>query len=177
MPKPFFELFEISLIEQKSNINFFELQLYKFKLDIQTRHIRDHMGKENTTISLMEWMIIMFDHESVTTMNLRSFYSLFACQIKKFGHQKNMRLKGLTCITSINLWLLKIYSTIFGGLFLMWFFLQHLVYLRLISKSPQHYEKSRLQWTLLHKILNRKIILIICKIKFLMIKLDSKRML
>jgi len=43
--------------------------------------------------------------------------------------------------------------------FLMGFFLQHLLYLRLISKSPQHYKKSKLQWTPLHKILNRKIII------------------
>jgi len=32
--------------------------------------------------------------------------------------------------------------------------------LRLISKSPQHYIKPRLQWIPLHKILNRKIIII-----------------
>jgi len=42
----------------------------------------------------------------------------------------------------------------------MWFFLQDLVYyLRFISKSPQHYRKLRLQWTPLHKILNRNIII------------------
>jgi len=41
----------------------------------------------------------------------------------------------------------------------MCFFLQDLVYLSLIFKSPQHYRKSRLQWTPLHNILNRKIII------------------
>jgi len=43
--------------------------------------------------------------------------------------------------------------------FLMWFFfLEDLVYsMRLISKSLQHYRKSKLQWTPLYKILNRKI--------------------
>jgi len=43
--------------------------------------------------------------------------------------------------------------------FLMHFFLQDLVYLQLISKSPQHYGKSILQWTPLYKILNRKIVI------------------
>jgi len=38
-------------------------------------------------------------------------------------------------------------------------FLQDLVYLRLISKIPQFYRKSRLKWTPLQKILNRKIII------------------
>jgi len=33
-------------------------------------------------------------------------------------------------------------------------------YLRLISKSPKYYEKSRLQWVPLYKILNWKIIII-----------------
>jgi len=42
----------------------------------------------------------------------------------------------------------------------MWFFLQDLEYFKLISKSPQQYEKFRLQWTPLHNILNRKIIII-----------------
>jgi len=36
--------------------------------------------------------------------------------------------------------------------FLVCFFLQDQVYLRLISKSPQHYKKSILQWVPLHKI-------------------------
>jgi len=39
-------------------------------------------------------------------------------------------------------------------------FLQDLVYLRLISKSLQHYRKWRLQWVPLHKILNKKVTII-----------------
>jgi hypothetical protein len=42
----------------------------------------------------------------------------------------------------------------------MQIFLQDLMYLRLIFKSSQHYEKSRLQWVPLHKIMNRKITII-----------------
>jgi len=76
--------------------------------------------------------------------DVKSFNPLFISQIQKVGDQKIMRLKGLTCITPINLWLLKIYSTIFLNELQMWFFLQDLVYLRLISKSSQHYGKSRL---------------------------------
>jgi len=30
---------------------------------MQTRHVRDEIGKENTTISLMDLKIITFDHE------------------------------------------------------------------------------------------------------------------
>jgi len=42
-----------------------------------------------------------------------------------------MRWKGITCISPINLQLIKIYqSTIFINEFRMWFFLQELVYLR-----------------------------------------------
>jgi len=78
---------------------------------------------------------------------------------KRLATKKNMRLKGLIYIIPINLWLLTIYSTIFLNEFLMWFFLQNLVYVRLISKSPKEYGKSRLQWTPLHKIFNRKIII------------------
>jgi len=48
------------------------------------------------------------------------------------------------------------------------------VYLRLIFKSPQHYGKSRLKWTPLYKILNRKNHNHF-KIGFLMLQLDFKK--
>jgi len=34
-------------------------------IQIQSRHVRHHIGKENTSISLMDWKIVMFDHEGV----------------------------------------------------------------------------------------------------------------
>jgi len=52
-------------------------------VEIQTRHVRDHIEKENTTISLMDWKIIMFDHEGVKTMKWviwsLSINPLFTC--------------------------------------------------------------------------------------------------
>jgi len=39
-------------------------------MQIQTSHDRDNMGKENITISLMDEMIIMFDHEYVQSMKV-----------------------------------------------------------------------------------------------------------
>jgi len=129
-------------------------------IQIQTRDIKDHLGKENATISLMDWKIIMFDHEGVKLQKwVEVFQSSFHMSNLKIWSPKNFRLKGLTCITPINLRLLKIYSTIFLNEFLMCFFLQDLVYLRLILKSPQHYGKSRLHSTVLHKVLNIKIII------------------
>jgi len=35
----------------------------KFHMLEKIRCVRDHMGKENTTISLMDWKIIMLDHK------------------------------------------------------------------------------------------------------------------
>jgi len=47
-------------------------------VQIQTQYVRDHLGKENTTISLMDWKIIMFDHEGVKTKNgFQVFQSFF----------------------------------------------------------------------------------------------------
>jgi len=57
----------------------------------------------------------MFDHEGVKIAKVMRILSILFSQVKskKFGDQKNMSLKGLTCITPINLWLFKIYSAIF----------------------------------------------------------------
>jgi hypothetical protein len=68
---------------------------------------------------------------------VKSFSFLFTSEILKVGDQKNMRLKGLTCITPINLWFLKIYSTIFVNEFSMKFCLQDLVCLRLLSRNAK----------------------------------------
>jgi len=79
------------------------------------------MEKENTTISLMDWKIITFDHEGIkTTKRFEIFQSSFHMSNLKSSSPKDMKIKGLTCITPINLWLLKIYSIIFLNEFLMW---------------------------------------------------------
>jgi len=59
-------------------------------IQIQTRHVEDYIGKENTTISLMDWKIIMFDHEGfkMVESNVKSFNLLFTCQSKKLVTQK-----------------------------------------------------------------------------------------
>jgi len=123
---------------------------------IQIRHVSDRIRKENTKTSLMDWKIIMFDHESKWFEVFQSSFYMSNLKMRIWG--KNMRIKELTSITnqfmvSQNL----LYN--FLNEFLIWFFLQDLMYLRLISNNPQYYRKSRLQWTPLHKILNRKIII------------------
>jgi len=70
-----------------------------------------------------------------------------------FLSSQNVLYSFIKWISNLIFSLFKIYSTIFLNEFIMWFFLQDLVYLRLSFKSPQHYGKSRLQWTLLHKII------------------------
>jgi len=35
--------------------------------------VRDHIGKENITIPLTDWKIIMFDHEGIKTMKTSQF--------------------------------------------------------------------------------------------------------
>jgi len=126
-----------------SCINFFWI----VTIQIQTRHVRGCIGKENITISLIEWKIIMFDHEGIKTTKVMWSLSLLFLQVKskKLVTKKIMRLKGLTCIIPINLWLLKIYSKNFLKEFWMWFFLQDLVYLRLIFKIGFFGAKTRLQ--------------------------------
>jgi len=56
MPKVFFDLLGIcSKLNKKQHFD----ELYQFKkkqknIQIQTRHVRDCLGKENTTISLVD---------------------------------------------------------------------------------------------------------------------------
>jgi len=61
-------------------------KLYQFfgnvTVQIQTRHVRDCIGKENTTISLMEWKITMFDHEGVKTTIVMWSLSIHFSQVK-----------------------------------------------------------------------------------------------
>jgi len=79
------------------------------------------MGKENIlTILLMDCKIMMLDRKGVKTMKvIQVFQSSFCMSNLKIGHQKNMRLEGITCLTPINLWLFKIYSVIFLNEFLI----------------------------------------------------------
>jgi len=157
-PRPTLSFLEIALNWTKSQ-HFDKLNQFFWivTIQIQTRHVRDHIGKENTTIAFKDWNIIMLDHQGFKTMKI--FELSFCMSNLKNWLPKNVRLKGITNTTPIDLWLIKIYSTFFLNDFLVWFFLQDLVYLRLISKKPQHYRKSRLQKVPLHKILNRKIII------------------
>jgi len=71
MPKACFEPLEICSNWTEKNIliswiNFFWI----VTVQIQTRHSRDHIGKQNTTITLQNWNIIMFDHEGVKTTKI-----------------------------------------------------------------------------------------------------------
>jgi len=157
-PRPFLSFLEFFLNWWKSQ-NFDELhQFLKIMTEkIQTRHVRNQIEKENTTILLMDWKIIMFDHEGVKIAKV-IFFSFHRLNLKSWS-PKEYEGKGSYMHNPINLWVLKIYSRIFLNEFLMWFYLQDLLYLRPISKSLQYYGKSRLQWTPLYKILNRKIII------------------
>jgi len=62
----------------------------------------------------------MFDHEGVkTTKVMRSLSILFSQVKSKNLVTKKYEVKGPNMHDPINLWLLKIYSTIFVGAFLM----------------------------------------------------------
>jgi len=55
MPKTFFELLEIcSILNKNQHLDKFYQLKKKFNIKLQTRHDRDYMGKENTTISLVD---------------------------------------------------------------------------------------------------------------------------
>jgi len=73
------------------------------------------MGKKIQNITYGELRIIMFDHEDAKIVKVIRSLLIFFLHVKpnKIDHSKNVRLKGKTCITPINLWLLKIYSAIF----------------------------------------------------------------
>jgi len=42
----------------------------------------DHISKENTRISLMDWKIIMFDQEGVKIVKVIWSFSIFFLQVK-----------------------------------------------------------------------------------------------
>jgi len=66
-------------------------------IQIQTKHVEDLIGKENTIISLEDWKIIMFDDEGVKIVKwFEVFQSFFHMSILKIGHQKNMTVNELT---------------------------------------------------------------------------------
>jgi len=66
---------------------------------------RDSIGKANTTMSLMDWKIIMFDHKGVKITKVIWSLSILLLndKTKKLVTKKNMKLKGLICVTQINL--------------------------------------------------------------------------
>jgi len=113
---------------------------------------------------------MMFDHDGVKTMKI--FELSFCMSNLKSWLPKKYEVEGPN---KYNLHQYMDFQNLLYNFF-KWIssviFFQDLVYLRLISKSPQHYRKSGLQWVSLHKILNRKIKSFIFKIKFLMLKLD-----
>jgi len=76
-------------------------------------HTKD---KKTHNVRVMDWVIMMFDHEVVKwcETDLKSINNLFPYQIYNWGCEKNMRLKYImTRITTINIWLFKIYTTNF----------------------------------------------------------------
>jgi len=62
---------------------------WNITIQIQTRHVTNHKRKENTTISLMDWKIIMFNHEGVKTMKARvwKWFEVFQSSI----HMSNLK--------------------------------------------------------------------------------------
>jgi len=84
-PMPFLRFLEFILNWTKKSIFFRKLyQIFKTIIkQIQTRHIKDPVEEENTTILLMDWKIIMFDYEGVKTMKV-----IWRCQIWNWGHKK-----------------------------------------------------------------------------------------
>jgi len=87
------------------------------------------------------------------------FQSSFHLSNLKVDHQKNIKIKGLTCITPINLWLLKIYSTIFFKWIFNVNFSPRSSVFEAHFQKPSTLWKLRLRWIPLYKILNKKIII------------------
>ena len=83
-------------------------------VQIQTRHIKDHL-EEKKTLSFTDWKLIMFDHEGIKIAKVTWSLSIQFSKVKskKLVTKKNMRLKDLTCTISINLQFFKNSSTIF----------------------------------------------------------------
>jgi len=104
----------------------------------------------------MDWKIKMFDHKGVKFVKVVwnfqwLFYMIFYWSSIKYEVKRHNMDSFNQFMASRNL----LYN--FFNEFLMWVFVQDLVYLSLISKNPQHYKNSRFQWISLHKNLNRKI--------------------
>jgi len=101
--------------------------LYKFKLDML-----EIIWKKNTTILLLDWKITIFDHEGVKTVKVIWNLSIIFSHVK-FEIEVTKKIWGKR---ALHVWLQSIYnlskSTLITFLneFLMWFFLQELVYLR-----------------------------------------------
>jgi len=96
MPKACLELLEIcSKLKKKVNIFISCTNVFWIvTIEIQTRYVRDHIGKENITISLMDWKIITFDHEGVKTT--KNFNSFFCMSILKNWSLKKYEVIGLS---------------------------------------------------------------------------------
>jgi len=90
-PRPFLNFLEFALnwIKCQYFDKFYQLNFF-LTIQFQTRHVRDHMGKENTIISLMGWKIIMFDYEGVKTMKANWSLSILSSYVKSKikGHRK-----------------------------------------------------------------------------------------
>jgi len=116
MSKAFFELLGIcSKLNKKDSILIGCINVFWIvTVQIQTRHVRDHIGKENTTISLVDGKIIMFDHESVKTMEVIWSLSIYFSGVKskKVVTQK-YEDKGLNMHSPLEFFLNE---------FMMWFF-------------------------------------------------------
>jgi len=95
-PRPFLSFLECALNwTKKQHFDKFYQFLKIVTIQIQIRHVRDHMGKENTIISLMDWKIIMFDHEDIKTVKVIWSLSIFFPHVKsKKWSPKKYELKG-----------------------------------------------------------------------------------
>jgi len=89
--------------------------VYETSWKIQIKHVRDHMGKENTTISqVMDWNFIMFDHKGVKIVKVIWSLSFFFLHVKlKKPITKKYDVQGHNIHIPINLRLFKIYFTNF----------------------------------------------------------------
>jgi len=78
-PRPFLSFWKLALNWTKSQ-HFDKLyQFWIVTIQIQTRDVRDHLGKKK---SLMDWKIIMFDHERVKTLKVILSLSILFSYVK-----------------------------------------------------------------------------------------------
>jgi len=156
-----------------SCINFFWI----VTIQIQTRHGRDHIGKEKTTISLMEWKLIMFDHECVKTAKVMwSLSTSFRKSNLKSWWPKKYEVKGP-----------KIYNSnqFMASQNLLYYFFKWILNAIFSPMSSQHYELfPRALNTIESQDCNgypctkywiEKSLSLIFKIGFLMLKIDFKK--